>query len=249
MTRKTTARIVDQRTPAERGRPFLPGMARAWLMPFYDLFSRVAGADALHRRAVELVDIAPGQTVLDVGCGTGNLSLALLRAQPAARVTGLDPDGAALRRAARKAGRRGVDLTLVQGYADRLPADDASLDHVVTSLALHHLDDAGRVAFAGDAMRALRPGGEVTVVDFGEAASGSDHAHHHGRGHSALGHLPQLLSLLGRNRRDRIRSQSVGSGIVSLLAAAGFEDAREVAHLDHRFGPITFVRASRARGL
>src|SRR5215218_46498 len=170
MTEATNVRIVDQRTPEERDRPFLPGMGRPWLLPFYDFFGRVAGVRALHERAVDLADIAAGQAVVNVGCGTGNLSFAVLAAHPDARVTGLDPDRAALRRAARKARRRGVSLTLVQGYADRIPAGDASLHHVVSSLALHHVDDDGRIAFARDALRALRPGGKVTVVDFGGPA-------------------------------------------------------------------------------
>ncbi|WP_204038537.1 class I SAM-dependent methyltransferase, partial [Micromonospora qiuiae] len=131
----------------------------------------MAGVHALHERAVELAGIEPDQTVVDVGCGTGNLSFAVLAAQPSARVTGLDPDADALRRAARKARRRGVALTLVQGYADRIPAENASLDHVVSSLALHHVDDDGRIAFARDTLRALRPGGKVTIVDFGGPAS------------------------------------------------------------------------------
>src|SRR5215211_6352078 len=198
MTEATNVRILDHRTPEERDRPFLPGMGTTWLLPLYDVFTRVAGIRSLHERALELAGIAAGQAVVDVGCGTGNLSFAVLAAQPDARVTGLDPDGAALRSAARKARRRGVSLTLVQGYADRIPAEDASLDHVVSSLALHHVDDDGRVAFAHDALRALRPGGKVTVVDFGGPAANDQEAHpSHGHGPAhALRHLPRLV----RNR-------------------------------------------------
>jgi ubiquinone/menaquinone biosynthesis C-methylase UbiE len=239
-----TIRILDQRTPEERDRPFLPGMGRAWLLPLYDVVSRMAGVRALHDRTAVLAGVRPEQDVVDVGCGTGNLSFAILWAQPDARVTGLDPDGAALRRAARKARRRGRSLTLVQGYADRIPAEDASLDHVVSSLALHHVDDDGRVAFAHDALRALRPGGRVTIVDFGGPAGSTEDGHHppHGPSH-ALRHLTQLL------RAGPAQSPAVaryhGDGIVGLLAEAGFEDAREVEHVDHRFGRITFVQATR----
>src|SRR5512133_921713 len=102
MTEATNVRILDQRTPEERDRPFLPGMGRTWLLPFYDIFTRLVGGRALHERAVELAGIVPGQAVVDVGCGTGNLSFAVLAAHPDARVTGLDPDEHALRRAARK---------------------------------------------------------------------------------------------------------------------------------------------------
>lgn len=238
-------RIVDQRTPEERGRSFMPGMGKTWLMPLYDAFSRVAGVRALHQRAVEIADVGPGQAVVDVGCGTGNLSLAILAAQPDARITGLDPDGHSLRRAARKARRRGVALTLVQGYANRIPAEDASLDHIVSSLALHHVDDDGRVAFAHDALRALRPGGTVTVLDFGGPTSHAEDAHHqHGNGPAhVLRHLPRLLR--SRVAHSPPVARNLDNGIVALLADAGFDDAREVEHVDHRFGRVTIVRATR----
>lgn len=246
MPATTDVRILDQRTPEERDRPFLPGMGRTWLLPLYDAFTRVAGVRALHERAVELAGIAPSQTVVDVGCGTGNLSFAVLAAQPDARVTGLDPDGDALRRAARKARRRGLSLTLVRGYADRVPAEDASLDHVVSSLALHHVDDDGRVAFAHDALRALRPGGKVTVVDFGGPAQGAEDARHPTHGHGpahALRNLPRLVR--SRVAQSPAVARNLGDGIVALLVGAGFGDAREVEYVDHRFGRITFVQATR----
>lgn len=239
-------RILDHRTPEERDRPFMPGMGKTWLLPLYDIFSRVIGVRALHQRAVEVADVGPGQAVVDVGCGTGNLSLRILAAQPKARVTGLDPDGNSLRRAARKARRRGVSLTLVQGYADRIPADDASLDHVVSSLALHHVDDDGWGRFAQDALRALRPGGTVTILDFGGPASGEHHAHDHQHAHGpahVLRHLTQPMRR--RVAESPTVARNLDNGIVTLLADAGFNDVREVDHIEHRFGRITIVQATR----
>lgn len=242
MAASAQVRILDQRTPQERDRPFLPGAGKTWLLPFYDVFTRVGGAGALHERAVGLAGIEPGQAVADIGCGTGNLSLAVLAAQPTAQVTGLDPDADALRRAARKARRRGVALTLVQGYADRIPAPDATFDHVVSSLALHHLDDDAKSAFARETLRALRSDGMVTIADFGGSSSDAEadghSAHRHGPAH-ALRHLPRL-------RRSRTaHSPAADDGIVALLAEAGFKDVREVAHVDHRFGRVSFVQATR----
>lgn len=237
-------RILDQRTAAERDRAFLPGMGRTWLLPLYDVSSRLSGDRTLHTRAVALAGVAPGQAVLDVGCGTGNLALTVLAATPDARVTGLDPDGAALRRAARKARRRGVSLTLVQGYADRLPGEDASLDHVLSSLAVHHLED-GRAGFAREAFRVLRPGGTITIVDFGgpePATSAGDAAHGHGKAHG-LRHLTGLVG--ARVAGVTGVPHSLGDTLPGLLAEAGFDDAREVDHVDHRQGRISIVQATR----
>ena len=234
-----TVQILDHRTPEEREREFLPGMSKPWLLPFYDLFSRRVGVRALHERAVALADVAPGQAVLDVGCGTANLALAVLRAQPAARVTGLDPDAGALRVAARKASRRRVPLTLVQGFADRLPHADGALDHMVSALALHHVPDEGRVLFGREAFRVLRPGGKVTIVDFGGSDSVDDSGHGHGVGHGGR---------RGGHGHGRGHSKPRGHGpvdLVRLLTDAGFTDAREVERVEHRFGPIAFVQATR----
>jgi ubiquinone/menaquinone biosynthesis C-methylase UbiE len=228
----TTIQIIDGRAEGERNRPFLPGMGRTWLLPLYDLFTRFARVRALHERTVELAGISPGQTVLDVGCGTGNLSFSVLRAVPGAVVTGHDPDAGALRIAARKAGRRGVRLSLVQGYADRLLPEDGSVDHVVSSLALHHVDDAGR-----EGHRILRPGGRVTIVDFGAPDHGHGGHGGHGKGHGHEGHRHRGMNAYTERNLD--------NGIVDLLTDAGFTDAREVDHIDHRFGPITIVQATR----
>ncbi|MBG6098578.1 class I SAM-dependent methyltransferase [Nocardioides luteus] len=230
----TTIQIIDGRAESDRDREFLPGMGRTWLLPLYDLFTRFARVRPLHERTVELAGIQPAQTVLDVGCGTANLSFAVLRAVPGAVVTGHDPDASALRLAARKAGRRGVRLSLVQGYADRLLPKDGSVDHVVSSLALHHVDDAGREGFGREAYRVLKPGGRVTIVDFGAPDHGHG-GHGHGKGHE--GHRHRGMNAYTERNLD--------NGIVTILTDAGFTDAREIDHIEHRFGPITIVQATR----
>ena len=232
-------RMLDDVRPDESDHEFLPAMSRSWLVPWYDLTARLRGLGRLYRRTVELARIRPGQRVLDVGCGTGNLSREVLRAAPDAVVTGLDPDGESLRRAARKLRRRRRgEITLVRGFAHRLPVPDASQDHVVSSLALHHVPAAEKERLAAEIARVLRPGGRVTIADFG-----GDHASAHGHGapsaHEAAsehGHGP------GSGTHD---ADNADGGIERLLTAAGLADARTLERMPMLGDSVVFVQASR----
>ena len=103
---------------------FVPGLGRGPLTPLYDLVHRVSGLGGVHADMIRLAALAPGQRVLDVGCGTGNLLLALGRERSDVELTGLDPDARALALAARKApaqGRGGGVAARLRAGAARIP--------------------------------------------------------------------------------------------------------------------------------
>jgi ubiquinone/menaquinone biosynthesis C-methylase UbiE len=102
--------------------------------------------------------------VLDIGCGTGNLLLALGRDHPGVEIEGLDPDPRPLARAARKAHRAGVAASWRPGYAQDLPHADGSVDRVFSSLMLHHLHD-DKDALLAEVRRVLRPDGMLVLAD------------------------------------------------------------------------------------
>lgn len=231
----STARIHVVDDPTTPHRPFLPGMGKAWLMPFYDPFTRLLGTNRYRAELIKRAGISAGQRVLDVGCGSGDLLVALAAAVPGAQLTGLDPDGAALGRAARKAAAAGIGLTVIRGYADRLDIADASLDHVVSSLAVHHLDDHSRTRFAAEAFRVLRPGGRITILDFG--GPGGDHPH------GPAGHLTAMIDTMVR-KSPQVRA-SLDDGLPELLRDGGFTDAAEIASRQSFIGPLTIVQATR----
>jgi ubiquinone/menaquinone biosynthesis C-methylase UbiE len=106
---------------AKTTRTYLPAAGRAWLLPLYDPLTRLLGSGTVRRRLVELADIRPGQRVLEIGCGTGSLTILVKRLHPGAAVVGLDPDPAALARARRKADRHGVAIEWNRGFAEELP--------------------------------------------------------------------------------------------------------------------------------
>ncbi len=116
----------------------------------------------LHYDKVLLALTAPtgGQRVLDVGCGDGFLSAALV--ERGHRVTGLDADAPVLARARERWGAASVDWV----HADLMTADlaPASFDAVVSNATLHHLPDT-RAALRRMA-ELLRPGGRLGIVGF-----------------------------------------------------------------------------------
>ena len=80
-------------------RHFIPAAGHDWLLPFYDPIQILMGGNSFRRSMIDEARIQPGQRALDIGCGTGSLIVQLLRLQPEADVTGLDPDPKALARA------------------------------------------------------------------------------------------------------------------------------------------------------
>lgn len=98
---------------------------------------------------------------LDVGCGTGFLSLEL--AARGHRVTGIDLAPAMLEAARRKAAERGVDIRFEEGDAEQVPFPAGSFDLVISRHVLWTLPHPE--AAIDDWIRVLRPGGRLVVVD------------------------------------------------------------------------------------
>ena len=117
-------------------------------VPPRDLLSRVA--------------IAPGQDVLDVATGTGNV--ALKAAAAGAQVTGLDLTPELFATARRRADRAGVAVDWVEGDAEALPFDDESFDVVLSTFGVQFAPRHEVVA--EELVRVLRPGGTIGLVNW-----------------------------------------------------------------------------------
>jgi SAM-dependent methyltransferase len=108
--------------------------------PRYDN-SGVQFAGPIADRLVGVAGLRPGDRVLDIGCGTGAVTIRAARAVlPGGHVTGIDLSDRMLERAAAEAGRRGLDnVTARRGDASRPPA--GRFDAVLASLVLYLLPD------------------------------------------------------------------------------------------------------------
>jgi len=135
-------------------------------------------------RLLELAHLQPGESVLDIGCGTGTLAIAAKRRVGAsAVVSGIDASPEMVARAKRKATRAGMDVAFEIAQAQSLPFPDAQFDVVLSTVMLHHLPRTGPVQAVGEARRVLKSGGRLFAVDF-VRSSGKGllaHFHRHGR--------------------------------------------------------------------
>ena len=144
----------------------------ASIAPRYDTTNRVltGGVDELwRRRAVKELAAPAGGRVVDLCCGTGDLSFHLLRSDPTLQVTGVDfcepmLDGAR-RRALREAAARNVSFERADVMA--LPFEDAVFDGAIMGFSMRNVVDI--VATLREARRILRPGARFVNLDVSKA--------------------------------------------------------------------------------
>ncbi len=132
----------------------------------YDLMNTLMTGGRHHawRRLAATELVRPGDTVVDVGCGTGDLAIACLSAG-AARVLGVDFARPMLPRAVRKARRRrqpGI-FGAACGDATHLPISDEQVDAWCSAFVVRNVPDLDAVLT--EAWRVLKPGGRLAILE------------------------------------------------------------------------------------
>jgi ubiquinone/menaquinone biosynthesis C-methylase UbiE len=199
------------------------GQMGAWA-PYYDGMMRLItlGRErTLRKMTVELAQVQPGDKVLEVGCGTGTLTLAAqARAGQSGVVHGIDAAPEMIAVARRKAARAGAPVNFQVGQIACIPFQDDEFDVVLCSFMIFHMPDDVRRKGLVEICRVLKPGGRLLVVDLARPTNFAQRS--------------QVAILFGHMLRHDLEE------LVPEMAEAGFAEIET--------GPTTYPMVSFVRG-
>lgn len=211
-----------------RHHAYIPALGRDGLTPLYDPLQKwIMREEKFKRDLIARANIRAGNRVLDLGCGTGTLTILIKQAQPQAHVFALDADPHILEIAFAKAARQNIEITFERGLAFQLPYPDHAFDRVLSSLVLHHLTADEKERAAREVWRVLRPGGELHVADLGKP-------------HNAYARFVSILT-----RRLERASENIQGLLPKIFRNAGFTEVEETARLTTFFGTLVLYQANK----
>lgn len=181
-------------------------------------------------RALDLLDLAPGERVLELGCGTGVFLPALAAdVMPSGHIVGLDHNPGFLEEARQRVVAAGLStlVTLEEADAVRLPFPTASFDAVHVERVLMHLEDPD--AALREVRRVLKPGGRFVAAEPDSAGVRTDHPDD-----------PEAMALIAAQDLVQVRQPAIGLELNRRMARAGFVERHiEVfTQIDPDYNPV-----------
>ena len=169
----------------------------------------------LRQTTVELAGVKAGDTVLEVGCGTGTLTLAAKQAAGSSgKVIGIDIIPGMIEASQRKADQANAEVNFTLGGINSIPFPDGYFDVVLCSFMIFHMSDETRRKGIFEVQRVLKPDGRWLILDLALPAQPFQRV------------IAQKL--LGFSAEENLRS------LLPLMEAAGFSNLE--------YGPAEFPR-------
>lgn len=148
---------------------YIPALGANWATRFYDPLVRLTTKEFTFKRAlITQAKLSDNQTILDLACGTGTLSIEIKRRFPKVKISAIDGDEKILEIARRKATDHRVQIDTRKAFSDSLPFSDNSFDRVFSTLFFHHITLEKKSATLREIVRVLKPKGEFHIADYGK---------------------------------------------------------------------------------
>lgn len=176
--------------------------------------------------------IRPGDSVLDAGCGTGDLTLkAKEREGEKGEVFGVDAAVQMIRAAKRKSAKLGVDINWSVEALEKMSFPDKRFNVVLASLVMHHLPGDLKEKALAEMYRVLKPGGRLFVLEIESSESSLTSRFSNWIVHLHGGHTATKKSL---------------QKLVPIVEGAGFTDIETGAY---RTSQLSSLTASKGKAL
>jgi ubiquinone/menaquinone biosynthesis C-methylase UbiE len=189
----------------------------------YDLllwFVSLGGERKFRAKALDLAELKPGESVLDVGCGTGTLAIAAKRCVGReGSVCGIDASPEMIARAEKKAKRAGMEIRFKNTLAEALPFPIAQFDVVLSTVMLHHLPRKIRQQCVNEIRRVLKPGGRLLAIDFANPAGKERGSFLTGFHRHGSVNFPEVIAMLNDAGLKCVKSGPVGFGGLQFVLA------------------------------
>ena len=178
---------------------------------------------SLHQGTLQLAKLRPGETILDVGCGTGKLIFAAEKVIGLeGTAVGLDVEAGMIAQAKTNAAKTHSHATFAVASITQIPYPDNSFAVVTSSLVYHHLAQAEKVAGLQEIKRVLQPNGRLLIVDLNPSRRGL------------------AVRLPGHNQLAQ--EDYVSREVVAQLKAAGFNNIHAG---EHAFKQLSYAIGSK----
>jgi ubiquinone/menaquinone biosynthesis C-methylase UbiE len=139
------------------------------MVPTYDSYMNkitLGRERVLREKTVSMAGVKPGDSVLEVGCGTGSLTLAAKRrAGPSGRVFGIDVIPGMIEYSRNKAAQAGEEVNFQAGNINEIPFPANQFDVVMCSFMIFHMSEAVRRKGIAEIFRVLKPQGQLLILD------------------------------------------------------------------------------------